>query len=577
MGLSVRVIPYELIRLPAPYDSGRPHESGGVGNGCRERSGGGTQYDCLQRCYRSLYERQYGNTTTCYADNDLPTIELTSIAINGSVCGHDCLRTADETLQTFQDVHEWPGVDVRSLKRLMTYGVINDMVSLPSSRPSPTISRIDHNPQMTDQQFAVIRRWSKTLGLDPKYVLLHYKSVADFQPMLTTEPVLSGVNHTFAVTKTMRRQLPAPYGRCSHYGSDPATGAEGDGSGQPFRATSYWHCMRRCRLSYVRKPRKEWCGLYRMDLYYHELDFDSHNGIITQANNDCANMSMMDKRFEFNGINETKANIWCPKYCPPDCLAIDYRSRVVNDNKDYIQRVWYNDDRPEDWYSEDRLVWDSTQPIHARIHFYENITTAGCGVGRKANPMDNKCFTYHPNSHTMFAGIQNGRVVQKGEQPWAVYIRDNFGSCYVNCAAPDFRVYPGLTNQSYTNQTYYTGGQYFIHPEWERNQHRPYDLGLLRLNTAIPLDGTSGSSGINSICLPEEMIANKEEEYVQLVGFGVDSDNRTGFGILRTGFTTIQKASGGQNDAIRAFRVPFPTGTGERTERSYITKLFYAE
>ncbi|CAG2114146.1 unnamed protein product [Medioppia subpectinata] len=180
--------------------------------------------------------------------------------------------------------------------------------------------------------------------------------------------------------------------------------------------------------------------------------------------------------------------------------------------------------------------------------------------------MDNTCFTYHPNSNTMFAGIQNGRVVQKGEQPWAVLIRDNFGSCYVNCAAPDFRVYPGLTNQIYTNHTYYTGGQYFIHPEYERTQWKPYDLGLIRLNTAIPLDGTSGSSGINSICLPEEMAVNKREEYVQLVGFGVDSDNRTGFGILRTGFARIRKAfadnTGGQNDAMHAYRVPFPNGTG---------------
>ncbi|CAG2103203.1 unnamed protein product [Medioppia subpectinata] len=38
---------------------------------------------------------------------------------------------------------------------------------------------------------------------------------------------------------------------------------------------------------------------------------------------------------------------------------------------------------------------------HARIQSYENITTAGCGVGRRGSLMDNKCFTYHPNIATL--------------------------------------------------------------------------------------------------------------------------------------------------------------------------------
>ncbi|CAG2105395.1 unnamed protein product [Medioppia subpectinata] len=74
--------------------------------------------------------------------------------------------------------------------------------------------------------------------------------------------------------------------------------------------------------------------------------------------------------------------------------------------------------------------WDNTLSVcivgcngnHARIQSYENITTAGCGVGRRGNLMDNTCFKYHPNSNTMFAGIQNGRVVQTGETPWTVFI-----------------------------------------------------------------------------------------------------------------------------------------------------------
>ncbi|CAG2115286.1 unnamed protein product, partial [Medioppia subpectinata] len=137
--------------------------------------------------------------------------------------------------------------------------------------------------------------------------------------------------------------------------------------------------------------------------------------------------------------------------------------------------------------------------------------------------------------------------------------------CGANCAVTDIRVYPGLTNQSYTNHPYYTGGQYFITPEYERNEWQNYDLGLIRLNTAIPLDGTSFSSGINAICLPEEMAVNEKEEYAQLVGFGDDNENGTGSGILRTGYAKIMKAynssSRGENHALFALRVPFPSGS----------------
>ncbi|CAG2115945.1 unnamed protein product [Medioppia subpectinata] len=181
--------------------------------------------------------------------------------------------------------------------------------------------------------------------------------------------------------------------------------------------------------------------------------------------------------------------------------------------------------------------------------------------------MDNKCFTYHTSSDIMFAGIQNGRVVQKGEQPWTVFITNvRNGICGANCAVTDIRVYPGLTNQSYTNHPFYTGGQYFVTPEHELKLGPAYDLGLIRLNTAIPLDGTTGSSGINSICLPEKMAVNEREEYVQLVGFGVENNSGTGWGIQRIGFAKITKAyadnSGDRNYALFARRVLFPSGSG---------------
>ncbi|CAG2114818.1 unnamed protein product [Medioppia subpectinata] len=108
---------------------------------------------------------------------------------------------------------------------------------------------------------------------------------------------------------------------------------------------------------------------------------------------------------------------------------------------------------------------------------------------------------------------------------------------------------------------------YFITPEYERNQWRPFDLGLIRLNTAIPLDGTSGVTGINAICLPEEWLVNEEKEYVILNGFGFADNNGMGSGVQRIGFARIEKAyidpnnTLQRNAALYARRIPFPTGS----------------
>ncbi|CAG2101173.1 unnamed protein product, partial [Medioppia subpectinata] len=126
------------------------------------------------------------------------------------------------------DDNQWPGVDIRSMKRHIMYKFKPFryiMVSLLSDRRWLAIGRVANN---NVRQFAAIRRWSDALNADPKYVLLYYQSVVDFERLFSAEPRLSAVNHTLAVTQTMRRLLPSPYGRCSDYGSDPSTGAEGD-------------------------------------------------------------------------------------------------------------------------------------------------------------------------------------------------------------------------------------------------------------------------------------------------------------------------------------------------------------
>ncbi|CAG2112947.1 unnamed protein product [Medioppia subpectinata] len=137
--------------------------------------------------------------------------------------------------------------------------------------------------------------------------------------------------------------------------------------------------------------------------------------------------------------------------------------------------------------------------------------------------------------------------------------------CAANCTVTDIRVYAGLINQSVSNHAYYKSGEYYINPTYVANKWFPYDLALIRLNTSIPLDGTSGLTGINAICLPEENVTNLVEEYALLNGFGVDNDNGTGSGVQRVGWTKIMKGnpddSHGQNTMLYTKRVPFPTGS----------------
>ncbi|CAG2104406.1 unnamed protein product [Medioppia subpectinata] len=315
--LSVKLMPYELRRLPAPYDSGRPDESGG---GCRVRSAGDTQYDCLQRCYPAilgyqLYEVSvdyfaYKTVTTIdVLDNSMdPHLPYITLVYRGDIYGnvkrHECIpapecrpNTTDCSLFSYRNIdacghtrvemgEQWPGVDIQSLRRLMTYLHLDNRLTLVTILfdKQPIGQRTYRRHPNGGQQFAAIRRPTEVVGHELINALLHYQSVADFGRLLYAENLFPDyANHTLAVTKTMRRLLPSPYGRCSDYGSDPSTGAEGDGSGQPFRAISHYHY-----------------------------------------------------------------------YC----------SRVVNHNKDYIKKQWFRRDGQEDWYSSERLVWDSTQPMY---------------------------------------------------------------------------------------------------------------------------------------------------------------------------------------------------------------------
>ncbi|CAG2102846.1 unnamed protein product [Medioppia subpectinata] len=211
---------------------------------------------------------------------------------------------------------------------------------------------------------------------------------------------------------------------------------------------------------------------------------------------------------------------------------------------------------------------------HARIQSYENITTTGCGCGRNARLGYNKCFKYMTEVHpwavfitNFINGTWNGMSGVILNERWILTCAHGL-YCGVNCTSNDIRVYLGLRNQRYTNHTYYTSGQYFIHPMYESYQWKPFDLGLIRVDTDIPLDGTFGLTGSNAICLPNKMAINKNTEYAQLVGHGIG--NNTGLGLI-----TIQKAhdndAPGLNYVIKGRRIPYNLGSDICTSYSNIT------
>ncbi|CAG2120563.1 unnamed protein product, partial [Medioppia subpectinata] len=137
--------------------------------------------------------------------------------------------------------------------------------------------------------------------------------------------------------------------------------------------------------------------------------------------------------------------------------------------------------------------------------------------------------------------------------------------CAANCTVTDIRVYAGLINQGISNLKYYTGSEYYINPTYVANKWFAYDLALIRLNTNILLDGASGLTGINAICLPEENVTNVAEEYALLNGFGHNTDDGWGKGVQRVGWTKIMKGNpnNSHGESVKLFfkRTPYPTGT----------------
>ena len=62
---------------------------------------------------------------------------------------------------------------------------------------------------------------------------------------------------------------------------------------------------------------------------------------------------------------DTRYNISveCLKYCPKDCLTVEYNSRVISSDSQIGNDLWHNLSL-ENRTTETSLVWDSTQPLY---------------------------------------------------------------------------------------------------------------------------------------------------------------------------------------------------------------------
>jgi len=148
-----------------------------------------------------------------------------------------------------------------------------------------------------------------------------------------------GFNQTLIIKKTIVTYLPAPHGNCSSY-----SGTTGE---QPFGSQSHTQCVRRCVGYYWRQRHK--CYPIFIDHNLHELDYKSND--------------IQSYCYYKNSNLYYNISVECLKYCPKDCLTVEYNSRVISSDSQIGTEFWYN--LSVDQMSVKKsLVWDSTQPLY---------------------------------------------------------------------------------------------------------------------------------------------------------------------------------------------------------------------
>ena len=163
--------------------------------------------------------------------------------------------------------------------------------------------------------------------------------------------IFFGYNQTLILSKIIFQSLRKPHGNCSSYDGSRA----GD---RPFRAVCHQNCMRRCARYYYRKQHKHkfnGCEFVLVHTYVHDLDF--------YENLNQTQCYIFQKTFNDNEyFNYKDIAAKCLKYCPKDCVRVEYKWRVVSSDTYIGNELWYNSSL-EDLITEKSLIWDSTQPV----------------------------------------------------------------------------------------------------------------------------------------------------------------------------------------------------------------------
>jgi len=108
--------------------------------------------------------------------------------------------------------------------------------------------------------------------------------------------------------------------------------------------------MRRCVRYYYRKQRIHefnGCEPVFIDKFVHELDFYQN---LNQTQ--CYFLNIIHNNANYNSITSK-----CLKYCPKDCVTVDYKYKVVSSDTQIGNDLWYNSSE-ENRITEKSLVWD---------------------------------------------------------------------------------------------------------------------------------------------------------------------------------------------------------------------------
>ncbi|XP_054158893.1 urokinase-type plasminogen activator-like [Oppia nitens] len=193
---------------------------------------------------------------------------------------------------------------------------------------------------------------------------------------------------------------------------------------------------------------------------------------------------------------------------------------------------------------------------HAVVGNYSQLNTPLCGLRRVRHSIDSDCLVWHHMETPSLTHARNGTL---GDAPWTVLIMlitinhlsptptpTIWFTCTGTILTPKwiltvahcfedkldaeiYYVYYGYNythNKQLLNQldnNYSRGKHYYMHPNYTNAGNSGFvnDIGLLELQTEIPVQTDGDYYVTNSICLPaRDAILSTDSEYLLMAGYG---------------------------------------------------------